>query len=211
VAPHRCGRMCGFTYSFAAAAAEAQDVLRLYLSGLNRVIGFTVGSFGSVKEIAAGLFVPLDLAAAALPMPPCTASMRDNLLQARASAGLPAFLCPPACAPAQQSNRPRLRHASAHCRLSRTLRESAGASRSQRRRSRRCSTVARPCASVHAAAVLALSGRATRCASDSQPGSASCADGMQAAYAQMQTVDANGFRAFSIGSKPPVSPSPARC
>jgi hypothetical protein len=34
---------------------------------------------------------------------------------------------------------------------------------------------------------------------------------MQAAYAQMQTADANGFRAFSIGSKPPVSPSPARC
>jgi hypothetical protein len=49
------------------------------------------------------------LAAAALPMPPCTASMRDNLLQARASAGLPAFRCPPACAPAQQCNRPRLR------------------------------------------------------------------------------------------------------
>ena len=46
----------------------------------------------------------------------------------------------------------------------------------------------------------------------SQPGSASCADGMQAAYAQMQTVDANGFRAFSIGSKPPVIPSLiARC
>ena len=84
-------------------------MLRLYLSGLNRVIGFTVGSFGSVKEIAAGSFVPLDLAAAALPMPPCTASMRDNLLQARASAGLPAFRCPPACAPAQQCNRPRLR------------------------------------------------------------------------------------------------------
>jgi hypothetical protein len=38
------------------------------------------------------------------------------------------------------------------------------------------------------------------------------ADGMQAAYAQMQTVDANGFRAFSIGSKPPVIPSLiARC
>ena len=83
-------RMSVRLYSFAAAAAEAQDVLRLYLSGLNRVIGFTVGSFGSVKEIAAGSFVPLDLAAAALPMPPCTASMRDNLLQART---VPA--CPP--------------------------------------------------------------------------------------------------------------------